>query len=93
MAEKSNKELVIEFFDLMTNGFFISGDLVDDAEKQTSEVLQMTKTWRRELWRKFFEIEDRLCPRPSSAPRPDYYQMMLDKAQKSNAGAARTQKR
>lgn len=93
MAEKGNKELVIEFFDLMTNGFFISGDLVTDAERQTSEALQMTKQWRRELWKKFFEIEDRLCPRPSSAQRPDYYQMMIDKAKKPNAGAARTQRR
>lgn len=93
MAEKGNKELVIEFFDLMTNGFFIDGDLVTDAERQTSEALQMTKQWRRELWRKFYEIEERLCPRPSSAKRPDYYQMMVDKAQKSTSGAARTQRR
>lgn len=93
MAEKSNKQLVIEFFDLMTNGFFISGDLVEDDARQTSEALQMTKQWRQQLWKKFYEIEDRLCPRPPNAAPPDYRQMMIDKAQKSTAGAARTQRR
>lgn len=86
MSEKSNKELVIEYFDLLTNGFEISGELVTDPERQRSEVLQMTKEWRRALWMKFYEIEDRLCPRPSKALRPDYRQMMLDKATQSASG-------
>lgn len=86
MSEKSNKELVIEYFDLLTNGFEISGELVTDPERQRSEVLQMTKEWRRELWRKFYELEDRLCPRPSAAQRPDYRQMMVDKAKQSASG-------
>lgn len=80
MSEKSNKELVTEYFDLLTNGFHISGDLVTNPERQRSEVLQMTKEWRRELWRRFYEIEDRLCPRPPSAQRPDYGKMMQDRA-------------
>lgn len=93
MAEKSNKQVVEEFFDLMTNGFFISGDAVIDPERQTSEALQMTKQWRQQLWKQFYAIEERLCPRPPNARPPDYRQMMIDRAQKSNAGAARTQQR
>lgn len=89
MSEKSNKELVIEYFDLLTNGFEISGELVTDPERQRSEVLQMTKEWRRELWRKFYELEDRLCPRPAAALRPDYRQMMVDKAKQSASGGKR----
>lgn len=92
MAEKSNQQLVIEFFDLMTNGFFIAGDLVKDHERQTSEALQMTKQWRQQLWKKFYELEDRLCPRPPRTPPPDYKQMMIDKAQKSAAGASHIQR-
>lgn len=81
MGEKPNKELMLEVFDLVTNGFFISGDLLDPANpEQTSEVLQLTKAWRQQLWRKLYEIEDRMCPRPPQAPPTDYRQIMLDRS-------------
>lgn len=80
MGEKPNRELMVEVFDLITNGFHISGDLVDPANKeQTSEVLQLTKEWRRQLWVKLHEIDSRMCPRAPRAPPTDYRKMMLDR--------------
>lgn len=88
MADKSNKQMITELFELMTVGFYISGELVDPKnEKQESQTLQLTKQWRQDLWRKAHEIEARMCPRPSSAPPPDYRAMMIKKsnAKKTNA--------
>lgn len=72
---------MLEIFDLVTNGFYISGDLVDPANKeQSSHVLQLTKEWRRGIWRKLYEIDDRMCPRPPHAPPTDYRQIMIDRS-------------
>ena len=83
MSEKSNKDLCFEFMELLTSGFFIEGELacsdLMDTEQQTSEVLQRTKPWRNAVWKKFYEIEERLCPRPPNAPRPDYVKAIIAK--------------
>lgn len=78
----------MEFFELLTTGFYIEGDLacsdLMSDEEQTSEVLERTKPWRRDLWKKFYEIEERLCPRPPSAPRPDYAAAIKTRAAKAS---------
>lgn len=79
--EKSNRELALEFMRLITEGFFaepIEGDDPNDPEFQ-SHMLQRTKAWRREVWKKFYEVEERLCPRPQTQPRPDYVKMITAK--------------
>lgn len=71
---KSNKQLVEEFFSLITEGFH--AEPVTDEDQINVEfqslMLQRTKPWRREVWKKFYEIEERLCPRPAKQARPDY---------------------
>lgn len=65
----TNKQLCDDFRKLLTEQFFIFGEptaeiAMLDSEAQREEVLRLTKAWRNELWKKFREIETRLCPKP-----------------------------
>lgn len=94
MADKSNKQMITELFELMTVGFYIAGDLVDATNpNQESQTLQLTKQWRQDLWRKAHEIEARMCPRPAAAPPPDYRAMMIEKSNAKKTSASGTQRR
>lgn len=77
MADVSNQQLALEFFKLLTEGFHAE-PLEDDPEDPQfeSKMLQRTKGWRRELWRAFYQVEERLCPRPPAQPRPDYVKII-----------------
>lgn len=74
MVAESNRDLALHFFEMMTKGFHATP--VTEEEKADpdfqSKMLVRTKEWRREMWREFYKIEERLCPRPSSQPPPDY---------------------
>lgn len=76
MVQSSNRELCLEFFTLLTTGFYITGEFacsdLMDTEEQKAEILRCTRAWRNDMWKKFYEVEERLCPRPPNAPRIDY---------------------
>jgi hypothetical protein len=64
MSRKSNQQLIKEFRDLLTHGFFI-----EDTEgephvhgDQYQAGLLATKAWRSDLWVLFNQIKDRLDP-------------------------------
>lgn len=67
-SRKTNRELVTEFAELLTEGAkrAFAGDTGEwtgeDAEQKF--MLEATKEWRADLWRKLKEIEERLCPVP-----------------------------
>lgn len=53
MTRKSNRQLVVEFRALLTDG---ARERFDDAE------LELTRAYRADLWRAFNAIEERLDP-------------------------------
>lgn len=74
MADVTNRDLCMSFFELMTKGFFAT-PLTDEEKADPefeSKMLQRTREWRRQLWKEFYRVEERLCPRPSNQPPPDY---------------------
>lgn len=63
MSEKPNRLLCIEFRRLMTEGFYtVDNDGVVLEGIEHDSMLAHTKSWRGDLWKKFRELEDRLCP-------------------------------
>lgn len=56
LPEKTNRELVDEFCELLTTGCYGPSSISPD------EFLAITKPWRADLWNAFREIRDRLCP-------------------------------
>lgn len=73
MSETTNRQLALDFFRLLTSGAFFTDDagnrLTGEAE---AAMFRQTKQWRQQLWKEFYKVEERLCPRPQAQPRPDY---------------------
>lgn len=59
---KTNPELVEHFRMLLTEGARWQFAQMGDAEA----LLAGTKPWRDELWKLMKEVDDRLCPKPTS---------------------------
>lgn len=60
----TNAELCAAFRELLTKRFYVVDENGDEytGNELREEALRATKPWRNELWQKFREIEDRLCP-------------------------------
>jgi hypothetical protein len=68
VSRPTNQELCAEFRHLLTEGARarFTGVRVD---AYAPDLLGLTKDWRSDLWRKFNELEDRLCPTPENCRR------------------------
>ncbi len=65
MRRKTNAELVQDMRDLLTDGVFVVDPQTQIPVELPKGFLAKTAPWRRALWRKLNEIEERLCPEPS----------------------------
>lgn len=67
MTRKTNPEIIAEFAGLITEG---AKQMAAHVENETTgrvdaeDVLNATKPWRTEIWKKLKECEERMCPRP-----------------------------
>lgn len=69
----SNAALCSEFRKLLTEGFYTideDGVILEGISRDAD--LAATKPWRGELWKRFRELEDRLCPVQARARRMGY---------------------
>jgi len=60
----TNEELCKEYRELLSHGFYVEtkdGEPILDGNWR-EELAGFTKAWRNDLWKKFRELEDRLCP-------------------------------
>jgi len=66
MARPSNPEIIAEFRRLLTDGARarFQGIKVD---AYSPDLLELTKEWRADLWRKLNEVEERMCPKPPNS--------------------------
>lgn len=64
MSRPTNQQLVAEFRLLLTEG--ARTELADLVMQDGTPALEATKPWRNAMWRKFAELETRLCPTPLS---------------------------
>ncbi len=61
--DKPNWLVCSEFRALLTTGFYaVDGDGVILEGQEHETALAGTKPWRGEIWKRFRELEDRLCP-------------------------------
>jgi hypothetical protein len=61
--QTNNERLCADFRTLLTTGFYVidADGVIAEGDSRLS-ALSATKPWRNDLWRKFRELEDRLCP-------------------------------
>lgn len=68
MSRPTNQELCAEFRHLLTEGARARFTDVR-VNAYSPDLLGLTKDWRNDLWRKFAELEERLCPTPENYHR------------------------
>jgi hypothetical protein len=70
VTRTTNQQLCEEFRRLLTDGARarFQGTAVN---AYSPDLLTLTKEWRTDLWRKFHELEARLCPTPPSKEPPE----------------------
>lgn len=70
VTRKTNPEIIAEFAALITEGAKqMAAEVACEIngiphDIGSSHVLEATKAWRTDIWRKLKECEERMCPRP-----------------------------